>query len=77
MSPKRNLKLEGLLYPDRKKTEKGDLPFSPIEAPGTVVDLPPRKKNKKCYPGIPDSGPPPRGVSLFENPLPAEMKDKY
>lgn len=76
MSPRRLLKLEGLLYEERKKSKGGDLPQNPEDAPSTSVDLPPRKKGKTCYPGVPPGGAPPRGFSLFEKPLPESMKDE-
>jgi hypothetical protein len=61
MSPRRLLRLESLLYPQRRDEFKRDDP------PRTNADI--AKKNRQCYPGIPDP-PPPRGNSMFERPLP-------
>lgn len=61
MSPRRLLKLESLLYPQRREEFKRDDP------PRTNADM--AKKNRQCYPGVPDP-PPPRGNSMFERLLP-------
>lgn len=61
MSPRRLLRLEVLLYPQRRDEFKNDAP------PRTNADM--AKKNRQCYPGVPDP-PPPRGRSIFERPLP-------
>jgi hypothetical protein len=76
MSPKRLLRLEELLYPQRAFLKKGDLPTTVELAPATAADDPPRKK-KRCYPGIPETGEPKRNVSVFEKPLPKEMRDLF
>lgn len=61
MSPRRLLRLEALLYPNR-----GD-ELKKYNPPRTNADV--AKKNRQCYPGVPDP-PPPRGKSVFETPLP-------
>lgn len=75
MSPRRLLRLEGLLYEDRAAAALNfaDLP-SPDDAPATVVDA--VKKKKACYPGVPDGEPPARDISIFEQRVPPSMLDK-
>jgi hypothetical protein len=59
MSPRRLLRLERLLYPWRG----AELPLPDTVAP-TNADV--SKRGKRCYPGVPNGGLPPRGVSVFE-----------
>lgn len=61
MSPRRLVKLETLLYQTRREE------FKNVDPPKTNADL--AKKNRQCYPGVPDPAPP-RGLSMFEKLLP-------
>jgi hypothetical protein len=62
MSPTRLVKLETLLYPERVAD------FADAKIMKTKSDE--VKANKKCYPGVPPTGLPPRGRSMYEPPLP-------